>query len=196
MHDSTPVTKGYLSLEGFVLTLKIQFSTCIRSGPSVNNLFWYFSDKPSVYICQCWSKGVQKKSYLQNSINVYFLWFIWLFYLYNIEKCILWIGLVNINLIFLLLDVNRTIKWTLAPFPIIFYVTGWTWLLILSSSLMQMAKEVQKPINTLYTRERGERNPSLIFEKACSKQNRRTKSIWLHLRSLYKQNILQQCHHT
>lgn len=64
------------------------------------------------------SQGSTK--HLQNSINVYFLCDLSDFYFYNIEKCILWIGLVNINLVFLLSDVNRTTKWTFVPFPIIF----------------------------------------------------------------------------
>lgn len=117
MHDSVPVTKG-LSLTGFDLILKIQASSYIRSRPGVNNCLLIVQWESSVNNMQCWRQGVQKNLYLQNSIKVYFsLWFIGLFHLYNIEKCILWIGLVNINLICLLSDVNRTRKWTLCPIP-------------------------------------------------------------------------------
>lgn len=119
MHDGMQVTKG--------LSHRIWSDTenpgqfLHQKLPGVNSFLLTVQWESSVTNIQCWRHGVQKNLYLQNSIKVYFsLWFIGLFYLYNIEKCILWIGLVNINLICLLSDVNRTRKWTLYPISQLF----------------------------------------------------------------------------
>lgn len=136
------------------------------------NIQWFISGKFN-HVLE--SQGSTK--HLQNSINVYFLCDLSDFYFYNIEKCILWIGLVNINLVFLLSDVNRTTKWTLVPFPIIFTQLHELDCQSCPAVWCKWLRKYKTQSVHIILVKREEKNPSLILKKACSKQNWKTKSF-------------------